>query len=636
MSHTSLHRALFALLFMIGAGAALPAPADEDAGESGGASSWSTDACGSGESWNFGPAVASFWRDEYRKTVSGSVTPNVGASAAIVLEKHAKTPEGKLFGSFWKFRAFYNAKLFHEALRGFNRILQQAVSDETVGIHVAALECVNKIQYAYTRLHLEQKSADRLPALVPAIQRQSWAKSGMPVVWTAAGIWSRSQMGEGATRPELESALKVLEGSGPHLAFARGTWSMQERRFSDAIPDLKKFLAVSNLPPQLQRFRDDAHILLARAYYNTNDFKAAENEFKKVSKESNEMIRVLAELSWVYFMQREYKEAIGTGMNLQSGGLRNTYAPEGLMVMAMSLNELCQYPGSLRAVRYFRRQYKQSYLWLRNWVYEARKNPREATLKLYPMAVDYIDKKKTSVPKNVLTEWVQSPVFLSHQQEMNLILDEQEKLKTMIRSQVKEYKQHRAETLELQKKVKEEFAEAKAEKKTGSALPSDLREKMLELKRRKAIDEGMRLIGGTLRKTSKAYAKHVPVLRANLAQRISADFRALNIRMIKRLKELAENVYLLEVEIYNGASEDVVWQNAHPEYKEFSQKIRDEAAAAEAETVWNWGPVRTSQDGSKEVWADELGNLRVSLEDNCSNKDRYLSLMVNGQIRETD
>ena len=59
-----------------------------------------------------------------------------------------------------------------------------------------------------------------------------------------------------------------------------------------------------------------------------------------------------------------------------------------------------------------------------------------------------------------------------------------------------------------------------------------------------------------------------------LVARINADLDARTLRMLDQLEEIAENVQLIEIEIYNGASHDIIWQNAHPDYKEIAKKMK--------------------------------------------------------------
>jgi hypothetical protein len=99
--------------------------------------------------------------------------------------------------------------------------------------------------------------------------------------------------------------------------------------------------------------------------------------------------------------------------------------------------------------------------------------------------------------------------------------------------------------------------------------------------------------------------------------------------MHTQLQEIAENNQLIEIEIFQGASQDIIWQNAHPEYKKVAQDLNEDQKKEESAKVWDWGRAPAqSEDGEErvEIWEDELGSFKANLFDNCSNKDKYLAL----------
>jgi hypothetical protein len=95
--------------------------------------------------------------------------------------------------------------------------------------------------------------------------------------------------------------------------------------------------------------------------------------------------------------------------------------------------------------------------------------------------------------------------------------------------------------------------------------------------------------------------------------------------MMNQIEDVAENDELIEVEIFNGASEDIIWQNAHPEYKDEAKQFQADRDKNRAEGL-NWGRMPASMEGDGEVWEDELGSFKADLYDNCSSRDKYLAL----------
>jgi hypothetical protein len=106
--------------------------------------------------------------------------------------------------------------------------------------------------------------------------------------------------------------------------------------------------------------------------------------------------------------------------------------------------------------------------------------------------------------------------------------------------------------------------------------------------------------------------------------------------MHRDLRKIAENNHFIEVEIYSGATQDIVWQNAHPNYKEVAKELKTTETRKIASNVWDWGQSDMSLQGSEELWEDELGNFRADLFDNCNSKDKYLALKRLGMVRASD
>lgn len=288
------------------------------------------------------------------------------------------------------------------------------------------------------------------------------------------------------------------------------------------------------------------------------------------------------------------------------------------MVMAMSLNELCQYPESVRAIRAFQRNYEKAYKWLGSSITE----------NLYPLAVQYVRRAPAqTVPDRVASEWVRSPLFISSQDELNLLFDEQESTIALGRSGAKEQTKLADGLILRSKGLPARLRAAKNKMKEGDRLPAVLKEDLLALKemilRYRRLQQGAPVwhtILANHKKTAKA-------TELKLVASINADLKARSERMRAQLEEIAENIQLIEVEIYNGASQDIIWQNAHPEYKKIAQKLKDEHKRETGAKTMDWGraPASLDEEGG-EVWEDELGSFAANLYDNCSSKDKYLAI----------
>jgi hypothetical protein len=109
----------------------------------------------------------------------------------------------------------------------------------------------------------------------------------------------------------------------------------------------------------------------------------------------------------------------------------------------------------------------------------------------------------------------------------------------------------------------------------------------------------------------RAHTKAAPAERARLVKEIETELAALNLRMSLQLDEVAENLHFVEVEIYQGATQDIIWQNAHPDYKELVLTFEKRSGPDRARN-WSWGSVTGGLAGTYEIWEDELGAFRAA------------------------
>ena len=185
---------------------------------------------------------------------------------------------------------------------------------------------------------------------------------------------------------------------------------------------------------------------------------------------------------------------------------------------------------------------------------------------LYPLAVAAIQGKTQNVPARVATEWLRSSRFIA----------EQGRIASLFRE--------------------EEIARRNAN--SGSA------QLKMELSR---------------------FVSDAGASRRDATARINSELASRTGAMLAKLDEVAENSKLIQVEIYNGASHDMIWQHANSDFSEKTSDWKAESKHDSAGRVWNWGRVRKSGKRT-EIWEDELGSLQANLNDNCSNKAKYLEL----------
>lgn len=493
-----------------------------------------------------------------------------------------RTPDRtfKLFGEYWKSRVLFQAGLPHLAITGFNSIVEHDVVPDAIGVQLAALECVLHIQGKLRRIDFTVGGGQGVSRIAEYVFRVSKNARVRQVVALALVERALQQISKDGGATAASNGLVALQAEPVFHAFAKGMVSAALQNHADTISSLEAYFKAPRMPEPLKRYQDSARISLARAYVAMKQDAKAIPHFQKVRKESNEVVQSLLELSWLYLKQQKHQEAIGVTYNIFSS-YRHAFSPGTLMLMAMALNELCQYPGALKTVAIFRSDYRKIFDWLKAWA--------AAPRPLYPVALAQLEKKlpkEQAVPAPVFTEWMRSPVFVALQREINLIQDEKAGLVRALR---------RLKSLDA-----DALAAFPPLKETAARLSAWF----LNLYR------GM------------------PKMEAGIVKLIEEEFGRKNQMMLSRMNDISENIHLIEVEIFNGASEDVVWRNLHPDYNQFVDEAKAVEQKGMGQRVWSWGTVVSSEGGAPEVWEDELGTLRANLSNNCSNRDRYAEVKL--------
>lgn len=565
-----------------------------------GAGTFARGACSDAEVWVLSEDLPQHTRERFRQSLAETV-PALAFSESLALRRSAaRSAELRMLGEYAISRALHRGQLPHIAYEGFVAIASRPITSETAGIQYAALDCLLRIAEAYPSFELPASIGARLGEFA-LYTRMPGARE---TLWSAAGAWLR-QTALRNTERGTGSTLELLEGSGAHESLARGLLAARAFRWNEAISHLRKWSAAADagsVPQSQQRFRDPVRLLLGRSHFALGEAAQASEELKQVRKSSNELTSALTELAWAQLAAGNQAEAIGAAMNLQAGGLRHTFSPESPMVMAMALNELCQYPESIRAARLFRSAYEASFRWL---------SGRDREAPLYPAAVEFLKNRKVrGVPDRVGTEWVRSPVFIASQDEINLLFEERNASRRLASQATEQQMILGQELLQALRELRKEDAPSLAR----------VRARYTRIQRLQHAAPAWKSI----------LARHLDrsrSLQTRLLARINEELDSRSETMLAQLEEVAENLQLVEVEIYNGASADIIWQNAHPEYAAVARRWNDEPGSALAPSkVWNWGPMAALSEEATEIWEDELGAFKANLFDNCSSKDKYLSI----------
>jgi hypothetical protein len=245
---------------------------------------------------------------------------------------------------------------------------------------------------------------------------------------------------------------------------------------------------------------------------------------------------------------------------------------------------------------------------------------------LYASVLRYLKEKKTDAPDKIASEWTRSPHFIARQDEIRLQFLGAEAEKKAGAAAVEAQGRLARELLDLVRKLRPRYEKFLATSSPEDALPRALAQDVETLKTLVGRYRRLRASEAPWRAMLAFQAKRAPVNRQRLVSEIESELAALNLRMTLQLAEITENLHFMEVEIFQGATQDIIWQNAHPDYKQVVVTLKDDDRERERAKSRNWGQVSGGLTGAHEIWEDELGSFKADLIDNCSSKDKYLAI----------
>jgi len=572
-------------------------------------------ACEKTEKWMLTKELPGSLRRAYSRYFDGTAQISESFVDAIGAERGSKSDAARLASIYLKYRILLDQGLFHYAASGFNWIVSQPPNTDSFAFQLAAMDCLNGINTVYPRMHLKNSGAAMLPQHVAMMRQTSWLWPKKHILWETQALEAIRKVGAGNDASELVELRTGLAGSDYYLSWVDGLLAARSQDWPRAAAELENFMKKSKRNKALRRFRNTTHMALARVYYNTGEFKKANTELSNVNKDSNEMIRAVSELSWVYLMGRHNRQAVGAALTLQGGQLRATFTPEALIVMSMSYAEFCQYPASYRMVKRFHRKYRSTFAWLDQWARRQKAGGYNENHMKH--VIYYLEEEKSKIPFQILSEWMRSPVFITNQQEINLLGDEMKASGRMMRALREHYRVARSSGIRELKEQARDAKDAKDRKAYVQALK--------DLKRAKRHVANAKESVAAFRRMGTAFRNQRDKMERDLVREVNSDLGLRNRRMLARLKEMAEFAYLIQVELYDRASEEMIWNHANPQFAGFAEEVKSRSKIYKSERYLNWGSAYDKDTDRSEVWEDELGNLKVDLQDICSARERYIA-----------
>ncbi len=569
-----------------------------------------------------------------------------GFAEALALRRFSNRTEDQVFSDYWISKILYSSGLVHLAERGFSTLILRPVNRVTSPYQIAALGCLVSIHHHYPSIPL---GTEVIPILSRLHEMDQNRTTHSKLILSQAAFEIQLSSGTRA-KNDLIQIQSILKDSRILEPLTRALQSIQSKESQATLKSFDDFFNQINYfqtSPHSVADREDLelvkphldaiHLLAARTAFELGQFSVAVQHYQAIGTRSNARVQALIELSWTYLAQEKYSDAIGTTVSLQLGPMRHTFAPEAPMIMAIALNEMCRFPESMGAIQAFKNHYRESYFWLKQHA----SSPRLASDEIYRQVFSFAKKLPASkIPSQLGSEWIGSAHFIHHQEILNLMIQEKQQ-----RNKISEIGSHEqrentrkilTEAKTLHRLLDELILKSKNHEITPAAGRSTLKSSFKTLKEDLIHLKRMRFASRIWRKLVKQDEIRASEIRRTIIQKIADEVLLANQRMLRKLDEIAENNELIEVEILNGASDDLIWQNAHPHFQETIEKIKSQTRMIESGKVWNWGSTHLASEGSREasseIWEDEIGSLSADLGDQCENRDKYLQILAKEKI----
>lgn len=184
---------------------------------------------------------------------------------------------------------------------------------------------------------------------------------------------------------EFEKAATLFRNVAPgskyyvQAQFFAGITSVRQRQVKPAVDAFENILSYLDKNPsgagsaaEGQRYRDLAHLSIARAYYSAAIKQPTDGEFvpdpdrltsavvawNKVDVASEYWLDALFEESWAYFMASDYPHALGNIHTIESPYFPNSFYPEAQFLKAIIYFTNCQYENAKIIVARFVQKYE--------------------------------------------------------------------------------------------------------------------------------------------------------------------------------------------------------------------------------------------------------------------------------------
>jgi hypothetical protein len=326
---------------------------------------------------------------------------------------HKKSEKERFFLTQWIGILFVKAGF---PLEGF-KILEDDIAKHPLVKNRASMveifSCLDTVKKKFPSLELDPKALDTALSLAPVYPKPGDAADLKDLLY----LVGLDSINNGSFDTVLSKVIDALKSDSLHHDVLQSLQASAMGKTEEALPLLQP------LEPALTKLGasqlNSLSLLLGQLQFTSGKFEDSLKTWTKVSADSNNYAESLLGTSWANLNLEKYSDAVGVAYNLLVGPLQHTFQPESYLIMAISMNEVCDYPRAAETLRAYKKAYGKSYSWLAAWEKE-KTGP-------YSLVTKFL-KDDPTIPGRIGLEWAQNPFFLSRQDEINQILLERGKM----------------------------------------------------------------------------------------------------------------------------------------------------------------------------------------------------------------
>ena len=364
-------------------------------------------------SWDNDNDIPAKWKTLFKATIAQAKTTSINMKGVWTLREEEKIPKRTIFLNQWLGMQLIKASLPFEAFE----ILQESVlkfSDAAnLGTLRESVACLGELKRFFPSLNADPHLLEVFLKLAPLTSKAESASFG-----SAIFPFAIARIGEAASKELLPKIMTSVKDSNeaPYKAL-RALLAAQTADTNAALTNIKQ------LEPDLRKWHpslfDAIQILNGQLQYTNGNFDGAIGAWGRIGPESNFFAEAVRGTSWAQLSLNKYSSAVGSAYNLIVGPLQNTFQPDAYLIIAIALNEVCDYPRAMETIKTYKRAYGKAHLWLEDW--------QKTKPAIYPQLAKFL-KGNSEVPVFIGLEWAKNPFFLATQEAINEIFSERSEL----------------------------------------------------------------------------------------------------------------------------------------------------------------------------------------------------------------